>query len=156
MAKLHPETGLDPEFKWISVTALILIGCLKCSGLDSQKAEVFYRVVQPEMSDRVLVFDQDIRIAIFFLTNRATILEFMQRTMIKKSHNLANFDFEPYKIKMDAYEEVFDAVFEDFTNSMFGLYSNSVNKDTFQFKLRMDGWKYFDLHNLNELFSIKY
>ena len=57
---------------------------------------------------------------------------------------------------MDAYEVVFDAVIEDFNNSMFGLYSNSVNKDTFQFKLRLDGWKYFDLHNLNELFSIKY
>ena len=108
------------------------------------------------MSDRVLVFDQDIRMAIFFLTNRATILEFMQKSMIKKSHDLASFDFEPYKVKMDAYEEVFDAVFEDFSNSMFGLYSNSVNKDTFQFKLRLDGWKYFDLHNLNELFSIKY
>ena len=35
LAKLDPIDGLDPEFKWISVTALILIGCLKCAGLDS-------------------------------------------------------------------------------------------------------------------------
>ena len=60
--------GLDPDFIWLSVNALILIGCLKCRGKDSEKAHVFYRVVSPEMTDRILVFDKDIRMAIFFLT----------------------------------------------------------------------------------------
>lgn len=85
MCKKDPAYGLDPEFTWISVNALLLIGCLKCSGLDSQKAEVFYRVVQPEMTDRILIFDKDIRMAIFFLTCRATILEYMQKDLIKTS-----------------------------------------------------------------------
>ena len=39
---------------------------------------------------------------------------------------------------------------------MFGYYSNSVTRDEFQQKLSQDGWKYFDLNNLNTLFSIKY
>ena len=77
-AKLDPTIGLDPELVWISVNALILIGILKCQGTDSEKASVFYRVVAPEMSHRVLVFDKDIRMSIFFLTNLTTILEFMQ------------------------------------------------------------------------------
>ena len=45
---------------------------------------------------------------------------------------------------------------EDFNNSMFGLYSNSVTREVFQRQLMSDGWKYFDLKNLNELFAIKY
>ena len=54
LAMSDPETGLDPDSDWISVNALILIGCLKCSGSDKQKGDVFYRVVQPEMGNRVL------------------------------------------------------------------------------------------------------
>ena len=61
-----------------------------------------------------------------------------------------------YKLKMDHYEGVFDAVINDFNDSMFGSYSNSVNRKTFQLQLMSEGWKYFDLNNLNELFSIKY
>ena len=150
-AKKDPFHGLDQEFTWINVNALILIGCLKCSGTDSQKAEVFYRVIQPEMSDRILVFDKDIRMAIFFLTNLATILEQMQKEQMYK-----NVSIGEYKKKMDHYEGVFDAVISDFNDSMFGFYSNSVNRKTFQQHLMSDGWKYFDLNNLNELFSIKY
>lgn len=77
MAIKDEEFGLDQDFNWINVNALLLIGCLRCSGTDSQKGEVFYRIVQPEMTHRVLVFDKDIKMAIFFLTNLATILEQM-------------------------------------------------------------------------------
>ncbi len=150
--------ALDGSFYWISINALILIGCLKCAGRDSQKADVFYRVVQPEMTTRVLVYDKDIRMSIFFLTNLATILEFMQKRMIWRSQE--RFDGRPdidlYKRKMDEYEIVFDAVIEDFNNSMFGIYANSVTREDFKGKLMSDGWKYFDLNNLNQLFSIEY
>ena len=57
---------------------------------------------------------------------------------------------------MDDYEVVFDAVAEDFTTDMFGHYANSVSRKDFKRQLMSDGWKYFDLNNLNELFSIKY
>ena len=83
MAKNDPALGLDPEFVWISVNALVLIGILKCKGTDSQKAAVFYRVVQPEMTNRILIKDKDIRMSMFFLTNLTTILEFMQLNMVK-------------------------------------------------------------------------
>ena len=56
---------------------------------------------------------------------------------------------------MRDYEVIFDAVNEEFSNDMFGEYSNSVTREEFQQRLTSDGWKYFDLKNLNELFSIK-
>lgn len=65
-------------------------------------------------------------------------------------------DIDFYKKKMDSYEKVFDAVIEDFNNSMFGLYANSVTRETFKDQLMSDGWKYFSLTNLNELFSLMY
>ena len=37
---------------------------------------------------------------------------------------------------------------------MFGEYANSVPKATFQQQLASEGWKYFDLCNLNEYFHI--
>ena len=81
------------------------------------------------MSDRILVFDKDIRMAIFFLTNLATILEQMQKEQMDKTKVVVNKD---YKLKMDHYEGVFDAVIADFNDSMFGIYSNSVNRKIFQ------------------------
>lgn len=82
------------------------------------------------MGNRVLIFDKDIRMCIFFLCNLATILEFMQRNMrIKGTSKPLDIDY--YKDKMDAYELVFDAVIDDFNDSMFGQYANSVKRDTF-------------------------
>ena len=83
------------------------------------------------MTHRVLVFDNDIRMAIFFLTNLATILRFMQLNILKMGESIQNIDLEIYKEKMNNYEEVFDAVIEDFNNSMFGYYSNSVSRKNF-------------------------
>ena len=65
--------------------------------------------------------------AIFFLTNLATILEYMQQRITPTSI----IDVEYYKTKMNNYEVVFDAVIEDFITSMFGQFSNSVSKATF-------------------------
>ena len=45
---------------------------------------------------------------------------------------------------------------KDFNNDMFGEYANSVSHSFFQRQLTSDGWKYFDLKNLNELFEIRY
>lgn len=153
MLKKDPEVGLDPNYEWISINALMLIGCLKCSGLDSHKAQVFYRVVQPEMIQRVMFSDKDIRISIFFLCNLATILEFMLADLNSPKQER---DHTYYESKMDAYERVFDAVIDDFNISMFGEYANSIKQDIFMLHLMSDGWKYFNLKNLNELFNIKY
>ena len=107
------------------------------------------------MTRKVTIFDQDIRMSIFFLCNLATILEFMQRNL-RKNGKSKPLDINYYKQKMDAYEEVFDAVIDDFNDSMFGEYSNAVSRDVFQKNLMHEGWKYFELDNLNELFKIEY
>ena len=106
------------------------------------------------MTDRILYRDNDIRMGIFFLTNLATILERMQRDLANKNTNMTA-DWTYYEKKMDEYEKVFDTVAErDFNNDMFGEYANSVSHSFFQRQLTSDGWKYFDLKNLNELFEI--
>ena len=56
------------------------------------------------MTHHVLVFDKDIRMAIFFLTNLATILRFMQLNILKMGESIQNIDLEIYKEKMNNYE----------------------------------------------------
>ena len=107
------------------------------------------------MGDRVLVFDKDIKMAVFFLTSLATVLESAQIDLAKQGQSDENFDDQKYKEQLDKHEQVFDMVSEDFNNSMFGQYSNSVSRAQFELQLMSDGWKYFDLNNLNMLFSIK-
>ena len=68
---------MDPDFEWINICALLLYGILKCKGSDTDNAEVFHRVVCPEMPSRILVLDKDIRMAVFFMTNLSTIFHVM-------------------------------------------------------------------------------
>lgn len=111
------------------------------------------------MLNRVYVVNKDYRGALFFISLLSTILYTMEADMIKfkkKGRNVDEFDFEPYEEKMYAYETVYDAIIEEFTNDVFGLYSNSVESEDFVQSLTTEGWKYFDLKNLNELFALKY
>ena len=95
--------------------------------------------------------------ALFFITNLATILLYM-RTKVSRdgSENLRAYDIEFFKKKMASYEVVFEAVLAQFNDSMFGSHQNSVSKAEFQAQLAFEGWKYFNVQNLNELFAIKY
>ena len=45
---------------------------------------------------------------------------------------------------------------EDFFDNIFGEYANRTSREQFIQNLAYHGWKYFDLKNLNELFSIMY
>ena len=158
-AKLDPINGLDQDFKWINVSALILIGIVYCQGSDTENAEVFYRVIQPEMRKRVFVLDKDYRLALFFISLLSTILNLMQRDMVRhkqKGRPAETFNFEAYEKKMYAYETVYDAIIEEFSNDVFGLYSNTISSIQFQESLIQEGWKYFDIQNLNQFFAAKY
>lgn len=68
---------------WISVDALLLLGCLHCGGFDTEKAQVFHRVVAPEYEDLVLVADRDLQKSMMFMISAATILEQMTREIIE-------------------------------------------------------------------------
>ena len=89
----------------------MLIGCINCEGRDYEKAQVFYRVVQPAMLPRIFVTNQDIRMALFFITNLSTILHYMSKKVSKEgSANKSEYDVEFFKKKMMTYEVVFEAV----------------------------------------------
>ena len=79
---------------WISVDALLLLGCLHCGGLDSEKAQVFHRVVAPELDDMVMLSDKDLRKSMYFMIICATILEQMTREIIEDPH--AEVDYDGY------------------------------------------------------------
>ena len=81
-ALADPVNEMDQDVSWISINALILIGILNCTGSDRENAEVFYRIVQPELHSRILVFDKDVRSAMFFMTNMSTIMQQMQSQML--------------------------------------------------------------------------
>ena len=127
------ENGLDQECDWISINALVLIGCINCAGSDCEKSEVLYRVVQPEMLARIFVINEDIRMTIFYMTNLATILRYMKNKICREgSKNPKKFDVEFFKKKMISYEVVFEAVLEEFTHNMFGAHANTVTREQFQ------------------------
>lgn len=88
----------------------------------------------PELSSRVLYSDNDIRMAVFYLTNLATILEYLQKTLLRSDADDLNFQInvENFSSRMLSYEIVFDTVIEDFNNSMFGPYNNSVSREHFE------------------------
>ena len=49
---------------------------------------------------------------------------------------------------------MFNAIMEDFEDSVFGAFYNRRNKEQFVEDMTREGWKYFSVKNLNELFSI--
>ena len=87
---------------WISVDALLLLGCLHCSGLDSEKAQVFHRVVAPELDDMVMLSDKDLRKSMYFMITLATILEQMTREIIEDPHS--EVDYSTYQHKIEKYQ----------------------------------------------------
>ena len=114
---------------WISLSGLMLIGCLHCNGTYAEKAEVFMRIVQPSMAQHILVVDKELRMAIFFLTNLATVLSYMQHKVARDGRDQDEFDINFFNRKIAAYEVVFEAVTDQFLNDMFGLYANQVTRE---------------------------
>lgn len=115
------------------------------------------RVVEPELSRKIFVTDPQIRMAVFFLTQMATILTELQLDLVRGTwKNKVSVDYDLYADKIERYEVVFDEVLATFEDDMFGVYSNSVVNAEFRDNVKAKGWKYFSLKNLNELFFIKY
>lgn len=81
----------NPEETWISLDALILLGCLHCGGYDSQKAEVFHRIIAPEYESIVKITDKDLKSAMYFMITAATIVEGMIRDLVESPRLKVNF-----------------------------------------------------------------
>lgn len=138
----------------ISIDALILLGCFQCAGTDTEKAEVFVRVVTPEMQKYIMVSDSDLTTALHFMISLATVLEEMTREMMRNPTLGINFHF--YQLKIKKYRPTYDGMIEDFNDNVFGEYSNKVAIEDFVASLSHYGWKYFDFVNLNQLFALMY
>ena len=109
-------------------------------------------MVAPEYTSIVTITDKDLETAIRFLVTIATILEEMTLDMIENP--TADVDYKLYARKIKRYEPTFKAMMDDFENTIFGYFYNRRNKEQFIEMLATEGWKYFSVKNLNELFSI--
>ena len=81
-----------PEDHWISVDALILLGCVRCCGYNSEKAQVFHRVVAPQQYDVVSITDTDLSDALRFMISTSTILEEMERDFVEHPNRTVNYE----------------------------------------------------------------
>lgn len=142
----------NPEETWISLDALILLGCLHCGGYDSEKAEVFHRIIAPEYESIVKITDKDLKSAMYFMITAATIVEGMIRDLVESPR--LKVDYSHYEKLVAKYRPTFQGMQEDFEDTVFGTHYNRRNKDTFIELMAVQGWKYFQVNNLNELFTI--
>ena len=67
---------------------------------------------------------------------------------------MAKVNHKIYERKIKRFKPTIDAIMEDFEDNVFGTYANKRTKESFIEALIFHGWKYFDLKNLNELFSL--
>ena len=100
----------------------------------------------------VLLTDKDLRKSMFFMITAATILEEMTRDMI--TNPLQQVDYKLYENKIQKYKPTLEGIFEDFEDSVFGVFYNRRPRETFVDMLAVEGWKYFQVKNLNELFAL--
>ena len=109
-------------------------------------------MVSPELNDMVLLTDKDLRKSMLFMITAATILEEMTRDMI--TNPLQQVDYKLYENKILKYKPTLKGIFEDFEDSVFGVPYNRRHRETFVDMLAVEGWKYFQVKNLNELFAL--
>ena len=83
---------LAPEEQWISIDALVLLGCVRCCGYDSEKAQVFHRVVAPQQQDVVTITDTDLKDALRFMISTSTILEEMERDFVEHPNRTVKYE----------------------------------------------------------------
>ena len=137
----------------ISIDALILLGCLRCGGDKRDKAEVFHRVVNPEMTTMTLT-DKDLKTALFFMVSIATILEEMTQEMMRQP--TMGMNFRDYQLKIKKYKPTYDGMMDDFYDTVFGEFANRISHEDFITNLTASSWKYFEVPNLNEMFALMY
>ena len=104
------------------------------------------------MEPFVSVTDKDLRTALNFMFGIVTILEEMTREMIRQPAMGMNFNI--YQERILKYGPTYDGMIEDFNDEVFGEYVSRISKNEFISNLANQGWKYFNMANLKELFSI--
>ena len=81
-----------------------------------------------------------------------TVLEEMTREIIRQPAMGLNFSI--YQERIQKYSPTYDGMMDDFFDHVFGEYNNKIYKEEFIGNLAAQGWKYFNINNLNELFSM--
>ena len=96
--------------------------------------------------------DKDLRWSLQFMITAATIIEQMLLDICKNpSHSI---DYDSYQEKIEKYKVTLELIKESFEVDVFGELYNRRPRATFIDKLMQNGWKYFCVKNLNELFAM--
>ena len=88
---------------------------------------MFHRVVAPEYSSIITITDKDLETALRFMITATTIMEEMTNDI--RADPSADVDYKLYARKIKRYEPTFQAMMDDFEDTIFGLFYNRRNKD---------------------------
>ena len=78
----------------------------------------------------------------------------MTLEIIENPHQ--NIDYDEYQHKIDKYRPTLEGIYERFEDDVFGAHYNRRYREAFIEKLAQEGWKYFLVKNLNELFALTF
>ena len=109
-------------------------------------------MIAPEFNDMVTITDKDLKVALRFLILSATIMEEMQLDLIARPYEKP--DYAIYSRRIAKYEPTLEGMLADFEDNIFGYFYNRRTIESFIDHLKEEGWKYFSVQNLNEMFSI--
>ena len=90
----YVSTGVN-EDDLISLDAILLLGCLSCYGSSSKKAEVFTRIIAPEIDPHITAADKDFYKAITFMICLAISIEQLKKDL--QAGKVAEVDYEKIK-----------------------------------------------------------
>ena len=96
----------------------MLYGLLHCEGFDSEKAMVFYRVIDPRCNNIITITDRDLKQAMNFLIIGATLVE--EIIMEIQQDPAKQVDYAQFARKIDRYRPTLEGILEDFEDCIFG------------------------------------
>ena len=98
----------------------------------------------------ISIGNKDLKKAFIFMVILATVIEDMSND-IQNNHEI-NVDYQKYQDRAEQDRLVYEKLFDDFIDEIFGEFDNRVKKEKFIANLDDAAWKYFDTKWLRSAF----
>ena len=98
----------------------------------------------------ISIGNKDLKKAFIFMVILATVIEDMSND-IQNNHEI-NVDYQKYQDRAEQDRLVYEKLFDDFIDEIFGEFDNRVKKEKFIANLDDAAWKYFDAKWLRSAF----
>ena len=98
----------------------------------------------------ISIGNKDLKKAFIFMVILATVIEDMSND-IQNNHEI-NVDYQKYQDRAEQDRLVYEKLFDDFIDELFGEFDNRIKKEKFIANLDDAAWKYFDTKWLRSAF----